>query len=66
MVRSQPYARYGSKLDIMSNNFGNNMLHQYGRMERKYCLKDLYHVFEIFKRNEKGKVLLRPNRAMPS
>ena len=26
MVRSQPYARYGSKLDIMSNDFGNNML----------------------------------------
>ena len=39
MVRSQPYARYGSKLDIMSNDFGNNMLHQYGRMERKHCLK---------------------------
>ena len=28
MVRSQPYARYGSKLDIMSNDFGNNMLHE--------------------------------------
>ena len=39
MVRPQPYARYGSKLDIMSNDFGNNMLHQYGRMDRKYCLK---------------------------
>ena len=28
MVRPQPYARYGSKLDIMSNDFSNNMLHK--------------------------------------
>ena len=60
------WLRAKTKKDIMPNDFGNNILHQYGRMERKYWLKDLYHVFEIFKHNEKGKVLLRPNRAMPS